>query len=269
MKTDTERAASETIGGYMDVYRFLREKIGNDGLLRMLEDVLRLRAARENMDIDELVRAGKDTEDIEFFSQVDRPLGPGFPKESSGLHAHGLPGFALGVVGGVNDSSARLVEGFQPTEYELELLAQHYVDRINDMTLFQRCTGQIGTGDWRLDAFSNRRLDTIRRALGQDKFDAAISKTLAKWKQEFADAENSEQSLAPCTKCGGKRSLPDAANDPIGRCHACAIDDWEASESGVHANEGIARCANCRATLGPDDSILCGACRKATEGRRD
>jgi hypothetical protein len=77
-----------------------------------------------------------------FFQQVNRPLGPGMPRESDGLATSGVDGiFAIGTVRGVNDRWARLVEAFQPTEYELVILAKNYLDRMMEVGFCFRCDG--------------------------------------------------------------------------------------------------------------------------------
>ena len=148
----------------------------------------------------------------DFLDQVNRPLGPGMPEESAGLAPSGGAGWAIGTVRGVNDRWARLVEGFQPTEYELVVLAKHYLDQSMDIDFVCRCYQMSGSSEWRRQAFASRRLDAIEQALGEAKFDAAIAKKLAEWTQKFADADKEEESLPPCTKCGTKRSFTELAS---------------------------------------------------------
>ncbi len=50
------------------------------------------------------------------------------PVESEGLGAIRAGGLIIGRVSGVNDESACLVEHFKPTQYELEVLANHYLE---------------------------------------------------------------------------------------------------------------------------------------------
>ncbi len=52
------------------------------------------------------------------------------PVESQGL---GALGGVIGVVSGVNDASAYLVEDFKPTLYELEVLARHYLEKAREV----------------------------------------------------------------------------------------------------------------------------------------
>ena len=225
-----------------------------------------------------------------FFSQVNRPLGPGMPEESAGLAPSGGPWCAIGTVRGVNDRWARLVEGFRPTEYELVVLAKHYLDKIMDVDFFFRCYEVSGSSEWRIQAFANRRLDAIEQALGEAKFNAAIAKKLAEWTQKFADADKQEQSLAPCTKCGAKRHLYELVNAHAGLCETCTSDSIPDSaatlgpcancgrQRGVTASaytedlcwdcasERRAPCANCggRRLLSHQERDLCDACLMET-----
>lgn len=183
----------------------------------------------------------------EFFSQLDRPLGPDMPEESAGLGVWKGAGMTIGTVRGVNDRWARLVEGFVPTEYELALLAKHYLDQIMDIDLFYRCYEQSGSSEWRIQAFAGARLNTIEQALGEKKFSALIAKTEAKWKQKCAAADKEEQSLAPCTKCGAKRFLPDLAREHADLCGDC-----------IPATTTLGPCANCGRQRGVVGSAYTG-----------
>jgi hypothetical protein len=188
-------------------------------------------------------------------------------------------------VRGVNDRWARLVEGFVPTEYELVVLAKHYLDEIMEIDLFWRCYHQTGSSEWRIQAFAGRRLDAIEQALGEAKFNAAIAKRLAEWKQKFADADKEEQSLAPCTRCGARRFLRDLAPEHADLCGACIPASTTLGpcancgcERGVvgsaHtgdlcwdcASERLAPCTNCggKRSLSARDNALCDACLRET-----
>jgi hypothetical protein len=218
-----------------------------------------------------------------FLNQLNRPLGPGMPAESAGLGACGGIG---GGVRGVNDRWARLVEGFAPTEYELVVLAKHYLDMRMEVALIYRCYKQCGSDWWREQAFADARLNTIEQVLGKEKFNAAIATKLAEWTQKFNDADNEEQSLAPCTKCGAKRFLYGLACAYPELCDACVPDSTVAL--GPCANCGrqcdvtgsaytgdlcwecasarLAPCAKCggKRELGPRDDSLCDACLRET-----
>src|SRR5262245_58361151 len=65
---------------------------------------------------------------------------------------------------------------------------------VMEIKFFYRCYEQSGSTEWRKHAFAGRRLDTIERALGEEKFEAAIAATPTKWKQKFAEADKEERS---------------------------------------------------------------------------
>jgi len=224
-----------------------------------------------------------------FFQQVNRPLGPGMPRESDGLATSGVEGVvAIGAVRGVNDRWARLVEAFQPTEYELVILGKHYLDEMMEVDFCYRCYGVSGSSEWRTPAFASPRLETIAHALGEEKFQAAIAKRLAEWHQKFEDADREEQLLEPCTKCGAKRSLCDLerADEASGLCGACVPDPAAAlgpcascgQPRGIAgsaytgdlcwdcASERVAPCAQCggKRLLSHQDRALCDECLRAT-----
>jgi hypothetical protein len=223
----------------------------------------------------------------DFLDQLNRPLGPGMPAQSAGLGACWGIG---GGVRGVNDRWALLVEGFAPTEYELVVLAKHYLDVRMEVALIYRCYEQYGSDWWRQQAFADARLNTIEQALGEEKFNAAIAKKIAEWTQKFSDIEKEEQSLAPCTKCGARRSLAELANEPAdgpaGLCARCMPHERRhltpCANCGCErdvvgsaytgdlcwncASERLAPCTNCggKRWLGPDNRDLCDACHMAT-----
>jgi hypothetical protein len=174
--------------------------------------------------------ATDDSDD--FFSEVNRPLGPGMPEESAGLAPSGRRVLIGTGVRGVNDRWARLVEGFRPTEYELVVLAKHYLEEDSDITFMDRFYGMSGSTECRMSEFSRRRLATIEEALGAGKFEAAIAKKLAECQKRFADGEKEEQeieSMAPCTKCGTKPYLEGpmlvGSTDETGLCSACIAEE--------------------------------------------
>jgi hypothetical protein len=221
--------------------------------------------------------------------RIRRTDGPsaGIPEESAGLEPIGAGSLVIGSIRGVNDRWAHLVDGFLPTEYELVVLATHYLDRMMEIRLIGRCYQQYGS-DWRMEAFADRRLGTIEQGLGGEKFEAAIAKSLAKWRQKFADVDKEEASLAPCTACGGKRFLYDAdcSSTSGGLCGACVPDPKaalglcascgrarELTGSAYTGNlcwdcasERLAPCATCggKRLLGPNESALCDECLRAT-----
>lgn len=123
------------------------------------------------------------------------------PRESEGLGRTlaGLPG-GLRVVPtpGVNDESAHVVQAFVPTVQELAVLAQHYLDKANDIDLNCWLYAQVGSTDWRFTTFAERRLQSIDDALGCDAFDAAVESIAAKWRTTITEIKANGIRCAGC-----------------------------------------------------------------------
>ena len=129
-----------------------------------------------------------------------------FPKESRGLEAS-LSIEVYDLTAGVNDESAKLVDGFKPTRYELECLARHYVD-ISEMRNFYE-TAYESPGVYLTDEiFARRRLDTIYGVLGEAAFEKAVAPNQKKWGEKWARFH----SASPCEHCGEKFAPED--HDP-------------------------------------------------------
>ncbi len=133
-----------------------------------------------------------------------------FPAESEGLGPMVFAdGSAIGIVEGVNDSSAELVEGFRPTRYELKVLARDYVERVGELEYQFEETDQSGSTQIRFPNFASARLNTIRKALGDQEFEGAIRSVKEHWEAELADLV---ENYPRCKGCG-IRMRPEALND--------------------------------------------------------
>ena len=141
------------------------------------------------------------------------------PVESEGQGAIAGGGFVIGAVSGVNDESARLVEDFKPTQYELEVLARRYLDEIRNNEFWWEFLKSTGT--YKRERFVLRRLATIEAALGKERFQEAIASTKEEWKREFAMMEEFVKNLEPCKACGEKRTYEDYLMDTGGYCAPC------------------------------------------------
>src|SRR5262249_36567326 len=121
-----------------------------------------------------------------------------FPAESEDLGVGDGGVFALGVAPGVNDESARLVFDFQPTRYELGVLARHYIDEARGNEYFWELTDQVGSSEVRMNGFACRRLKTIENLLGEEDFKLATAGQWEKWDEKM------DQLLASprCERCG-------------------------------------------------------------------
>ena len=144
------------------------------------------------------------------------------PVESEGLGPLCVAGWVVGAVGGVNDESACLVEHFKPTQYELGVLARHYLDEAREIEFWDKFLGYGDSYGIRMRPFAYRRLATIKAVLGEKRFQEAIARTEEKWDKGFAEAEEIEKNLEPCKSCGAKRDYYDYAfPSPDGYCGAC------------------------------------------------
>ena len=122
----------------------------------------------------------------------------GYPPEAAGPGGPSL----LAPVEGVNDSSARLVEGFEPTRYELEVLASHYMDRISEFQSRKPETGQASS-TWTRDVqFGLRRLEAIRHLLAQEAFDRAVETVERHWWSALDALLSYVRAQEPCKRCG-------------------------------------------------------------------
>ena len=144
------------------------------------------------------------------------------PVESEGLGPIGAGGFIIGRISGVNEESAYLVEHFKPTQYELEVLARHYLEEARMIEFDGRFLGMSGSYEIRMQPFAYRRLATIKSILGEERLQEAISRAEEKWDKRFTEAEEIEKNLEPCKSCGAKRDYHDYAFPTTdGYCGAC------------------------------------------------
>ena len=128
---------------------------------------------------------------------------PSQPQESEdlGRTCAGLPEGPRIIVPtlGVNDESAHVVQAFVPTVQELAVLAQHYLDKANDIHLNCWLYAQVGSTDWRFTRFAEQRLQSIDDALGCDAFDAAVESIAAKWRTTITEIKANS---IRCARCG-------------------------------------------------------------------
>ncbi len=113
-----------------------------------------------------------------------------------------------------------VVENFRPTQYELEFVARHYLDALLTYDIIWRYAGSPSLNRGVVQCLYER-LHVIKDALGAESFKEATASIIEERKKMFAEADEEEERLDPCTKCGGKRSLPDEANGSA-LCAECA-----------------------------------------------
>jgi len=147
-------------------------------------------------------------------------MGKQMPVESEGLGAIRAGGSIIGRISGVNDESACLVEHFKPTQYELEVLARHYLENARDIEFYGRFLGASGSYEIRMHPFAYRRLATIKSVLGEKRLQEAIARTEEKWDEIFKRAEKDAK---PCKACGGGERTYNTPADigSEGYCDAC------------------------------------------------
>ena len=144
-----------------------------------------------------------------------------FPKESEGLGAWGNGKFVFGLAKGVNDEVAALVDGFKPTGYELEILAQHYLEEALDIEFFWECDESIGSGEMRSHSFAWRRVNTIAEILGEKRYKEATAGIIEEWEKKFEDLAKSKKNVSPCKKCGVNREWGELIHFED-YCHNCS-----------------------------------------------
>jgi hypothetical protein len=141
------------------------------------------------------------------------------------------------------DQWAGFVDGFRVTEYELGILAQHFTDVGYDMMMFERQFADSSSSSWKTEFAASARLDAIKQALGAKKFEAAVSKTRAKWMQKFAELDREEKAIA-CAKCGAERGI------------------WELLDRGARRD----LCSACAEVVGLPPCVKCGCHRQVGSG---
>lgn len=135
-------------------------------------------------------------------------------------------GLEYNEVLGVYDEDARLVNDFEPTLNELEVLANYYFEKANSIEFEYRIDGCVGNYVAGMSIFAPRRLATLENVLGGGRFQRAIARTKGKWNKIFADAEEIEENLEPCKTCGRERTYRNYVFYPDGSCSICqAIKD--------------------------------------------
>ena len=87
---------------------------------------------------------------------------------------------------GVFDDSGRLAQGFAPTVYELEVLAEHYAQRVIDQRRAWLSWGQTGSHERRFKHFAEMRLDTIAAVVGKERLNFVLRGPEA-WDEVFSE----------------------------------------------------------------------------------
>jgi hypothetical protein len=130
---------------------------------------------------------------------------------------------------------ASFVKKFRVTEYELGILAQHFLNVGCEVTMFEREFDDCSRCNDMTRYAARSRLDAIEQALGAWQFEAAIAKPKAKWKQAFAEVDKKENAMT-CVKCGAKRRVSELLDG--GRKDLC----WK---SLAETTAALGPCAKC------------------------
>ena len=142
------------------------------------------------------------------------------PEESEGLWGPAWDAWSPGL----NPRSAAPVGSFEPTRYELQVLARHYLEQDAFWNHWWVCMGQAGGDEHRLVEFALRRLYAIEQILAEDEFVAATEPVKTKWKPKFAEVEL-ELAASICRECGSKPSCVAGARYQMerngGLCYSC------------------------------------------------
>jgi hypothetical protein len=127
-----------------------------------------------------------------------------FPPEAEGLGFYSNGTSTIGLVDGVNDASARLVEDFRVTRYELEVLARHYLEEVRFFEYDFAAYRVTGSTAIRMVPFGERRLGSIERILGEDVLVKALAPVEEEWRKRFDDLEIDLATPVKCEECGGE-----------------------------------------------------------------
>lgn len=126
-------------------------------------------------------------------------------------------GFVIGPTEGVENGIWILIPTFKATQTKLAVLVEHHVDEINDVHWMGR-DGIYGSFIYRTKAYGNMRLDALCEALGQDAFQAALTRAREKWDKIQAEYERSRRTR--CMNCG-RSFLKEEPDSPDHICPRC------------------------------------------------
>ena len=134
-----------------------------------------------------------------------------FAPEAEGLGAS----YPIAPAVGVTDALGEVVPAFEPTRYELQVLAEHYMDRIWEIDWRWELSQQASSSDNRFEPFAYGRLGRIREILGERDFENATNSTNQKWEKGLAQLKE----IPRCMACGARMVGPD------GVCRVCGTKD--------------------------------------------
>jgi hypothetical protein len=185
--------------------------------------------------------------DVDPFDS-DLPFDIDHPQPAEPLDGEDVARFLKG------DRWASFVNKFRVTDYELGILAQHFLNVACEVTMFEREFDDRSRRNDETRYAARCRLDAIEQALGAWQFEAAIAKPKAKWKQAFAEVDKKENAMT-CVKCGAKRRVSELLDG--GRKDLC----WKCLAETTAALGPCAKCGSERqGQRGEDTGDLCHQC---------
>jgi hypothetical protein len=122
----------------------------------------------------------QDTENLCHLEAADRP-------DSEGLGFWGDQRFTVGFVDEVNGPGSCNCPDYVPTKYEVLQLAASWWDQALDTRAFMLVTGQVGSSDWRIAEYAERRVDRIASILGDETVNKAVAGVERKWQRRLGD----------------------------------------------------------------------------------
>jgi len=86
-----------------------------------------------------------------------------------------------------------LVDEFTPAGYELQLLAQHYLNEVFYYRYLREFSGQFGSAEMQSDSFARLRLETIVDVLGEELAERTLRPVGERWAKAFERARDNQQ----------------------------------------------------------------------------
>ena len=95
-------------------------------------------------------------------------------EDARGLGPRQTGPFAIGLVDMIVGEGGLEVPGLAPTKYETLLLVRAWAGEILDRDFGFFLYGSVGSSEWRIREYANRRLNTIAKAIGEEEVKKAF-----------------------------------------------------------------------------------------------
>src|SRR6266566_703700 len=83
------------------------------------------------------------------------------------------------------------IHGFTLTRFELRIIAQHRLDEVCDIETWMAVADSLNSRDHQDHMVAVRKLEKVRRALGEVEFTEATSEVKETWDKRFAELKES------------------------------------------------------------------------------